>query len=115
MINLLAIDPGSHCGWASLCDGRIESGVQDFSLKRGESPGMRYIYFNKWLRDTIATVKPNVVIFEQPHHRGGAATTILRRIRLRNVSFICQLTNPSCASLYRRAFSSVLQVSHIRR
>ncbi len=48
-MNILAIDPGSKCGWALLKDGMTESGVQDFRLKRGESAGMRFFRFKQWL------------------------------------------------------------------
>lgn len=76
-MNILTIDPGSHCGWASLVDGRIESGVQNFSLKRGESKGIRFLRFNTWLVGMLELVKPHVVVYEMAHFRGGHATEIL--------------------------------------
>ncbi len=76
-MNILAIDPGSCCGWASLVDGRIESGVQDFSLKRGESKGIRFLRFNTWLNSMLELVVPHIVVYEMAHFRGGHATEIL--------------------------------------
>lgn len=86
-VNILALDLGVRTGWA-LANGsrRLESGVQTFDLKRGESPGMRYVRFNRWLREvlpapTIRTVADAqaddwLVVYELAHHRGGAATEI---------------------------------------
>jgi Holliday junction resolvasome RuvABC endonuclease subunit len=76
-VNLLAIDPGISCGWASFSAGRVESGVHEFELGRGDSPGIRFLHFNSWLSDMIALVKPNLIIFERPHMRGGYATDLL--------------------------------------
>ena len=76
-MNRLTLDLGTHTGWASYIDGSIQSGVQDFSLKRGESPGMRFIMFRSWLKKMLKVVQPDIVVYEQPHHRGGAATELL--------------------------------------
>jgi Holliday junction resolvasome RuvABC endonuclease subunit len=48
-VKVLALDLATRTGWA-LWDGeRMESGVQVFDVRRGESPGMRYLRFNAWL------------------------------------------------------------------
>jgi hypothetical protein len=80
---VLALDLGTFCGWALRVDGRLESGVQEFSLKRGESPGMRYVAFNRWLReiatpllDSAADGRLALIAYEAAHHRGGAATEV---------------------------------------
>ena len=77
-MNILALDLGTHCGWALLTHGRIESGVQIFDVKRGESPGMRFLRFRRWLEEMTAHARTpvNLVVYEQPHHRGGAATEV---------------------------------------
>lgn len=81
---ILALDLATATGWAYRVDGKLESGVQDFTLKRGESPGMRYVNFNRWLRevcppllDTLAAGHLGLIAYEQAHHRGGAATEVL--------------------------------------
>ena len=45
---ILALDLATKTGWA-LQDrtGAIASGMQEFSLKRGESKGMRFLRFRK--------------------------------------------------------------------
>jgi crossover junction endodeoxyribonuclease RuvC len=62
---------------------RRESGVQDFALGRGESPGMRFLRFNRWLEeltlDPAAVLQPRVelVVYEQPFvMRSGQAAGI---------------------------------------
>lgn len=76
---ILAVDPGIKLGWALRIPHAdiFESGVQIFDLKRGESPGMRWLSFRAWL-EKIKTngLKPDLVVFEMVHHRGGAATEI---------------------------------------
>ena len=80
-MRILALDLGTKTGWA-LWDGRrIESGVQTFALERGESPGMRFIRFNRWLDGLLkqnggALCAVELIAYEKPHHRGGAATEI---------------------------------------
>ena len=73
---LLAIDPGSSCGWAvRTAAGIVASGVWNLAPRRGDSPGMRYLK----LRSRLTDVKDrfpglDVIAVEQAHHRGGAAT-----------------------------------------
>ena len=76
-MNILTLDCGTKTGWASLVDGKIESGVQNFALKRGESKGIRFLRFNTWLNDMLELVKPHIVVYEMAHFRGGSATEIL--------------------------------------
>ena len=54
----------------------MESGWQNFALKRGESPGMRFLMFRQWLAVMLGVNRPDVVVYEQAHHRGGAATEV---------------------------------------
>jgi crossover junction endodeoxyribonuclease RuvC len=95
-MNILAIDAATKTGWATLINGQIESGVQDFSLKRGESPGMRFFRFNAWLskmrgeiiyhhldsfnmEEETRRLDPktyDLVVYEQAHHRGSHATAV---------------------------------------
>jgi len=77
MVNLLALDLGIRCGWAASTSVGITSGVQNFTLRRGESPGMRDLHFERWLQGMIELVKPRVIGYELPHYRGGAATRAL--------------------------------------
>lgn len=75
-MRILAIDPGSACGWA-LRHSRDEwtSGVWCLTPPRGASPGTRYLYLVARLNEILAAYgKPDLVVVEQAHHRGGAAT-----------------------------------------
>lgn len=88
---ILALDLSTRTGWA-LWDrnGMVTSGVYELKLKRGESPGMRFLRFRAWLTELIALGQlapndgfaerpafgPGVIAYEQAHHRGGAATEL---------------------------------------
>lgn len=84
---VLALDLSTNTGWAlSDRNGVITSGVQTFDLRRGESKGMRFLRFRKWLKDMFNLGElgkqcneknPGLVIYEQPHFRGGFATELL--------------------------------------
>lgn len=74
---VMTFDLGTHCGWSTLLDGWINSGTQTFDLKRGESPGMRYIRFNAFLEELFNLIQPEMVAYEMAHHRGGFATELL--------------------------------------
>lgn len=83
---VIALDLATKTGWA-LRDrtGAIASGTQEFKLKRGESKGMRFLRFRKWLREMLSLAEigvsfdsdsPGIIVYEQAHHRGGAATEL---------------------------------------
>lgn len=90
-MNVFALDLGTRTGWA-LWDGfRLESGVQVFDVKRGESPGTRYLRFNRWLdgmvfaqatngqgiEESVGPPRVAVIVYEQPFvMRSGAAAEI---------------------------------------
>lgn len=65
--------------------------IQTFELTRGESPGMRYLRFNRWLREIAldASQVPRValIVYEQPHHRGGAAIELAAGLATRVQEF----------------------------
>ena len=83
-IKILALDLGTKTGWAfgdtkneNSQMTHIYSGMQDFSLKRGESPGMRLLNFDKWIYEMLAKHKPKMAAYEMPHQRGGHSTQLL--------------------------------------
>jgi len=76
-MNILAIDCGTKTGWASWSNGHLESGVHEFSLARGDSPGMRFLRFRSFLVDMVTMTKPDLVTYERAHMRGGFATDLL--------------------------------------
>ena len=70
-MKILALDLATRTGWAFWDGQRLESGVQDFSKQRGESNGMLFVKFNRWLNEfgllaTITDMKlPDLVVYEQ--------------------------------------------------
>ena len=85
-MNILALDLGTATGWAlSRGPARVESGVQVFDVRRGESPGMRYLRFNRWLDEIGAGLGVDglLIVYEAAHHRGGAATEVLNGMTTR--------------------------------
>lgn len=73
---ILAIDAATKTGWALIREGRVyESGVQDFSKRRGESNGAMFLRFRGWL-NRLTDLDVRLVVYELAHHRGGAATEI---------------------------------------
>ena len=75
---ILALDCATKLGFALCKRGKIiESGTMDFSKKRGESNGAMFLRFRRWLSVTIEQT-PGVflLVYEQAHHRGGAATEV---------------------------------------
>lgn len=62
-MNVLALDLATRTGWALQENGRLESGVETFDVKRGESPGMRYVRFRRWLEEVGA--RADIIVYEQ--------------------------------------------------
>lgn len=79
-MNVLALDLATRTGWALSEDGRRESGMQAFEVKRGESPGMRFLAFNRWLDSVVFVAgarRVDLIVYEQPFvMRSGAAAEI---------------------------------------
>ena len=75
---ILTLDLAIKTGWAVMAPGwrKPESGVQTFALNRGESPGMRFLRFRRWLEEVVRLYAPDLIVYEQTHHRGGPATEI---------------------------------------
>ncbi len=77
MTAILALDLATATGWAFAHGVTLESGVQTFDVRRGESPGMRFLRFRAWLGEVTMALPPGPgIAYEAPHHRGGAATEI---------------------------------------
>lgn len=61
-MRILAIDQGSSLGWATNSTGHLIWGQENFALKSGESEGMRWIRFSRWLNQMTweATGHPQI-------------------------------------------------------
>lgn len=75
-MRMLALDCATTTGWAACDDIGIRSGTANFALKRGETAGIRFMKFNAWLDTQAERLLPEVCVYEQSHHRGGAATDV---------------------------------------
>ena len=73
---VIGIDPGTSCGWAVLDEAgdRVGSGTWGLAKALSDGPGMRYIRFERLLRELVATFPDCVVSYEmvQPYGSGQA-------------------------------------------
>jgi len=75
---IFALDLGLQTGWA-FSDGKTrESGVEDFSLRRGDSRGMIFLNFRVWFLDFLKKKKVSLVVYEKPYElKSGPAYEVL--------------------------------------
>ena len=71
MKKILAIDPGTKCGWAKTI---FESGTWDLAIARHESAGMRFVRLEKFLEQCLPL---NYVFYEEV---GFANTTYAAQV-----------------------------------
>jgi len=60
-MKILAVDPGTTCGWAHSCG---VSGVWDLSVRPDESSGMRLVRFRSKLNEIKNSLGIDIVVFE---------------------------------------------------
>ena len=65
-MKILAIDPGTHCGWAIT---PLESGVWDLSPHRHEGGGMRFFRLRNYLAKVCGGV--DLVVYEEVRRHLG--------------------------------------------
>jgi Holliday junction resolvasome RuvABC endonuclease subunit len=71
MTTILAIDPGTHCGWAvTMRTGVISSGTWDLRPNRYEGAGMRWLRLRSFL-DQTAPLSLDLVAYEEVRHHAG--------------------------------------------
>jgi len=71
---ILAIDPGTLCGWAlRLDDGSVHSGTWNLKPSRFEGGGMRWLRLRGFLDELvrISLVTPALIAFEEVRHHTG--------------------------------------------
>ncbi len=89
-MNRWAFDLATETGWAISGDPTI-TGTFDLSPRRGDSAGMRFVYLRARLNELLqAFGKPDLVIFEQAHHRGGPATQVGVGLMTHLMSWCCE-------------------------
>lgn len=64
-VNILALDPATHCGWAHSCG---VSGVWDLSIRRDESAGFRLLRLRSYLNEIRQASGIDVCVFESARH-----------------------------------------------
>lgn len=71
-MRILAVDPGTSCGWA-IWDGGdvVHAGTWDLSARRFEGGGMRYVHFERFFREALRGVQ--LVAFEEVQMHAGTA------------------------------------------
>ncbi len=75
MKKILTLDLATKTGWATNTPTFL-SGVENFQKRAGESRGMRYLRFACWLKDIVTQIEPDLIVYEQAHMRGRAATEV---------------------------------------
>lgn len=71
---ILTLDLGTKTGWAFGDEFGIESGIVNFSTKRFEGGGMRYMRFRDWLNEMIGLLTEenlNQIYFEEVRRHIG--------------------------------------------
>ncbi len=65
-MNIFSLDMAIKTGWAANIHGN-RSSVIGFALKRGESPGMRFLRCRAWLNEMLQLLggQIDVIVYEQ--------------------------------------------------
>lgn len=71
MSRILALDLGTKTGWAVKGHHIGISGVQDFSLRRWDGGGMRFLRFRRWLEEMQINTDFKEVYYEEVRHHSG--------------------------------------------
>ncbi len=72
-MNILALDCGEFCGFATLIDGQIESGVEHLKYRGSESLGFKYLRFTELLNRLYCIGGFDLIVYEKPHGLKGHA------------------------------------------
>jgi Holliday junction resolvasome RuvABC endonuclease subunit len=103
---ILSLDMAINTGWA--CNDPEISGVECFRKKTGESTGMIYVRFCAWLDEMIHKLHPTIIIYEQAHHRGRAATEIALGLlgHMKKICCVCGVEYSDCHSATLKKFAT---------
>jgi Holliday junction resolvasome RuvABC endonuclease subunit len=89
---IIALDPGTKCGWAVYRDGMTYAGVWDLRPNRYEGGGMRFLRLCRFLEETTKAATLDLVAYEEvrrhkgtdaAHVYGGIVATIQQWAELR--------------------------------
>lgn len=94
----LALDLGTKTGFASYSrHGGYTSGVKDFSTKRNEGGGMRYLRFRKWLDSTKDGVTE--IYFEEVRRHAGTQAAHVYGGLMGTLTMWCEENNVPYSSI----------------
>ena len=69
---ILAIDPGTTCGWANIqANGAIVSGVWNFKTNRHSGGGVRFLQFRRQFEDALDDIQRDLVAYEEVRRHVG--------------------------------------------
>lgn len=104
-MSYLCLDLATKTGWSVVECGRVKaSGVQNFAKKRGETNGIVFLRLHKWLDDMVNLCEEGatIVVYEQAHFRGGAATELCVGLQTHTQSW-CASHGLECAPVATQA------------
>ena len=79
-MKILALDLATRTGWAIAEGGKLlSSGTEDFAVRRGESAGMIFVRFRRFLLEMLSMAQPDLVGYEDPLFM-GRSNAAARRI-----------------------------------
>ena len=122
---VLGIDPGTACGWAIAAQGGpYACGCWSLHPRRHESPGMRYLRLERYLREAIVVHRPRLIAYEDvrrhlgadaAHIYGGITGTVQRVCAEHDLPFtaIAVATIKRCATRSGRADKGTM-VAHAK-
>jgi Holliday junction resolvasome RuvABC endonuclease subunit len=95
---ILAIDPGTHCGWAVMRDDdSVDSGTWDLTPRKHESAGMRYVRLVRHL-DALNDESVECICYELvSRHAGTTAAHVYGAIVGHLQSWAAQHNTPLAA------------------
>lgn len=64
-MNILALDLGTKCGWASFADGKITSGVWNNKPSRFDSAAQKFVAFKNYVREKCFFDGIDLIVFEE--------------------------------------------------
>ncbi len=88
-MNVLALDLGQNCGWASQCDGKLKSGVWDLKPSKFDSHGQRYLTFKRYLEIEIVIGGIEKIYYESVRRHIGTDAAHAYGAYLGQVQTIC--------------------------
>ncbi len=89
-MNIIALDLGTTTGWASRCDGVVNSGSISFALSRFEGRGMQFLKFKRFLTELTNVVAPGVLALEEVRRHLGVDAAHAYGGYLAHVSALCE-------------------------